>query len=487
MRILIANRGEIARRVIRTARRLGHETVAVYADPDATAPFVADADHAVRIGPASLAESYLSIERLLAACADTGADAVHPGYGFLSENADFAQAVLDAGLVWIGPRPGAIATMGSKIEARRLAAEARVPIIPGFSDSQEPDDLAAAAERIGYPVLVKAAAGGGGKGIRIAETPAHFAHALSEAVTEATRSFGDGRVIVERYITRPRHVEVQVVGDKHGTVIELGTRECSVQRRYQKLVEEAPAPNLPDSTETGLRTAALRLAESIGYDSTGTVEFVVDDETGDYFFLEMNTRLQVEHPVTEAITGLDLVELQIRAATSLPLGVAQDSVAFAGRDRGAYQRRKMPPTTLRPRSGRSPCSTFRTRSVGRCDRARLHDHAALRPDGRQADRARRDGRRPSLVLRRSRPAPPRWHRHQWRFPPLADRPSSSEPAVSAHFLDETELPVDNGVEAAAVAAHAGPGVGPWGAGDRRFTPHRPSRTVAMRDPPRQRS
>ncbi|MEK9999585.1 MAG: biotin carboxylase N-terminal domain-containing protein, partial [Acidimicrobiaceae bacterium] len=210
MRILIANRGEIARRVIRTAKRLGHETVAVYADPDATAPFVADADHAVRIGPASLAESYLSSERLLAACADTGADAVHPGYGFLSENADFAQAVLDAGLVWIGPKPEAIATMGSKIEARRLAAEARVPIIPGFSDSQEPDDLATAAERIGYPVLVKAAAGGGGKGIRIAETPAHFAHALSEAVTEATRSFGDRRVIVERYITRPRHVEVQV-------------------------------------------------------------------------------------------------------------------------------------------------------------------------------------------------------------------------------------------------------------------------------------
>ena len=188
---------------------------------------------------------------------------------------------------------------------------------------------------------MKAAAGGGGKGIRIAETPAHFAHALSEAVTEATRSFGDGRVIVERYITRPRHVEVQVVGDKHGTVIELGTRECSVQRRYQKLVEEAPAPNLPDSTETGLRTAALRLAESIGYDSTGTVEFVVDDETGDYFFLEMNTRLQVEHPVTEAITGLDLVELQIRAATSLPLGVAAGLGGLRRpRDRGAHQRRR---------------------------------------------------------------------------------------------------------------------------------------------------
>ena len=218
MRILIANRGEIARRVIRTAKRLGHETVAVYADP--TPQHRSSPMPTMRSGcPASLAESYLSSERLLAACADTGADAVHPGYGFLSENADFAQAVLDAGLVWIGPRPGAIATMGSKIEARRLAAEARVPIIPGFSDSQEPDDLAAAANASGTRAC-EGCCRGGGKGIRIAETPAHFAHALSEAVTEATRSFGDGRVIVERYITRPRHVEVQVVGDKHGTVIE---------------------------------------------------------------------------------------------------------------------------------------------------------------------------------------------------------------------------------------------------------------------------
>ena len=264
MRILIANRGEIARRVIRTAKRLGHETVAVYAEPDAGAPFTTEADRAVPIGPAALADSYLSADRLLAAAAETGADAVHPGYGFLSENADFARAVIDAGLTWIGPKPEAIATMGSKIEARRLAAEARVPIIPGYSDSQDPADLEAAAERIGYPILVKAAAGGGGKGIRIAETPAHFSNALTEAITEAERSFGDGRVIVERYITRPRHVEVQVVGDKHGTVIELGTRECSVQRRYQKLLEEAPAPNLPESTETGLREAAVRLAESIG-------------------------------------------------------------------------------------------------------------------------------------------------------------------------------------------------------------------------------
>ena len=485
MRILIANRGEIARRVIRTAKRLGHETVAVYADPDAAAPFVADADHAVRIGPASLPESYLSIKRLLAACADTGADAVHPGYGFLSENADFAQAVLDAGLVWIGPKPNAIATMGSKIEARRLAAEARVPIIPGFSDSQEPDDLAAAAERIGYPVLVKAAAGGGGKGIRIAETPAHFAHALSEAVTEATRSFGDGRVIVERYITRPRHVEVQVVGDKHGTVIELGTRECSVQRRYQKLVEEAPAPNLPDSTETGLRTAALRLAESIGYDSTGTVEFVVDDETGDYFFLEMNTRLQVEHPVTEATTGLDLVELQIRAATSLPLGVAQDSVAFAGHAIEVRINAEDVTNDFAPQIGQ--VTVLDVPDSVRWDAAielgstitphydsmiaKLIVHAATR----EAAIARlRDGLDRLLIGG----IVTNGGFHRW----LIDRPEFRTGRITTRFLDETELPADNGVlEAAAFAAHRRPGSGPWGAGDRRFTPHRPSRTVAMRD------
>lgn len=485
MRILIANRGEIARRVIRSAKRLGHETIAVYADPDATAPFVADADHAVRIGPASLAESYLSSEQLLAACTQTGTDAVHPGYGFLSENADFAQAVLDAGLVWIGPKPEAIATMGSKIEARRLAAEARVPIIPGFSDSQEPDDLAAAAERIGYPVLVKAAAGGGGKGIRIAETPAHFAHALNEAVTEATRSFGDGRVIVERYITRPRHVEVQVVGDKHGTVIELGTRECSVQRRYQKLVEEAPAPNLPDSTETGLRTAAVRLAESIGYDSTGTVEFVVDDETGDYFFLEMNTRLQVEHPVTEAITGLDLVELQIRAATSLPLGVAQDSVAFSGHaievrintedatKDFAPQIGQVTvldvPDSIRWDSAIEPGSTITPHYDPMI--AKLIVHALTR----EATIARlRDGLDRLLLGG----VVTNGGFHRW----LIDRPEFRAGRITTRFLDETELPVDYGVlEAAAVAAYRGPGSGPWGAGDRRFTPHRPSRAVAMRD------
>ncbi len=314
MRILIANRGEIARRVIRSAHRLGHTTVAAYADPDREAPFAEEATIAVRLGPADLAASYLSIERLLDAAAETGADAVHPGYGFLSEHAGFARAVVDAGLTWIGPDPDVIAAMGSKIEARRLAAAAGVPVIPGYDESQDPDDLAAAAQRIGFPVLVKAAAGGGGKGIRIVPEPSAFASALAEATSEAERSFGDRSVIVERYVRRPRHVEVQIVGDRHGGVVQLGTRECSVQRRYQKLLEEAPAPELPDATREGLHDAAVALGRSIGYDSVGTVEFVVDDETGDHFFLEMNTRLQVEHPVTELVTGLDLVELQLRSA-----------------------------------------------------------------------------------------------------------------------------------------------------------------------------
>ena len=331
MRILIANRGEIARRVIRTASALGHETIAVYADPDASAPHVAEASCSQRIGPAPLAESYLSVERLLAAATETAADAVHPGYGFLSENASFAQAVLDAGLTWVGPSPPAITAMGAKIEARRLAESAGVPVIPGYSDSQSDDALRDAAEDIGFPVLIKASAGGGGKGIRIARSPAEFSGALGEARLEGERSFANADMIVERYIERPRHVEVQVVGDRHGTVIDLGTRECSVQRRYQKVLEEAPAPHLPDTTSRSLRHAAVALADSIGYDSTGTVEFIVDDENLEaFFFLEMNTRLQVEHPVTELVTGLDLVELQIRVAAGEPLGLAQDEIEFNG-------------------------------------------------------------------------------------------------------------------------------------------------------------
>jgi acetyl/propionyl-CoA carboxylase alpha subunit len=330
MKILIANRGEIARRIMRTARRLGHETVAVYGDPDRNAAHVAEADESYRLGPASLAESYLSHERLLDAIRETGADAVHPGYGFLAENAAFARSVVDGGAHWIGPHPEAVERMGSKIEARRIAADADVPIIPGYDESQDPADLAAAAERIGFPVLVKAAAGGGGKGIRIVHAADEFDAALDEASTEAERNFGDGAMIVERYIQRPRHVEVQVIGDRHGNVVHLGTRECSVQRRYQKVLEEAPAPNLPDATRAGLHEAAIALAAAMGYDSAGTVEFIVDDETGDFFFLEMNTRLQVEHPVTEEVTGLDIVELMIGSAQGDPLPLSQGDVTFDG-------------------------------------------------------------------------------------------------------------------------------------------------------------
>lgn len=306
MKILIANRGEIARRIERTCTALGFTAVGVFVEGDAGSV------NAVR--NMVTVPSYLDQQAIVAAAQAAGADAVHPGYGFLAENADFAQAVIDAGLIWVGPRPAVIAQMGSKIHAREIAEQAGVPLIPGYAESQDDGDLAAAAERIGFPVLVKASAGGGGKGIRIANSSADFAHALSEARTEADRSFGDDSVIVERYVERPRHIEVQVIGDSHGGVYHLGTRECSVQRRYQKLFEEAPAPNLPDATRAGLHDAAVKLAAAVDYDSAGTVEFIVDDETGDLFFLEMNTRLQVEHPVTEEIAGLDLVELMLLVA-----------------------------------------------------------------------------------------------------------------------------------------------------------------------------
>ena len=347
MKLLVANRGEIARRVFATARRLGWRTVAVYADPDRDAPFVGEADESRRIGPATLEHSYLDIDAIMSAAGETGASAVHPGYGFLSENAAFARAVIEHGLNWVGPHPDAIALMGSKIEARAIADAAGVPTIPGASEG----DLASAADQIGYPVLVKASAGGGGKGIRIVQGAAEFDAALNAARTEAKRSFGDDRVIVERYIAQPRHVEVQVVGDRHGTVIHLGTRDCSSQRRYQKLLEEAPAPNLDPATRDGLHHAAAALARRIGYDNAGTVEFIVDANTGEFFFLEMNTRLQVEHPVTEAITGLDLVEMQLRAATGEPLGLAQADVTFAGHSIEARINAEDPADGFSPRAG----------------------------------------------------------------------------------------------------------------------------------------
>ncbi len=351
MRILIANRGEIARRIIRTANDLGHQTIAVFNNPDRGAPHTADATIAVHIGPADLSQSYLSIDKLVSVAIEHGATAVHPGYGFLAERLDFAQAVIDAGMAWVGPSPGSIATMGSKIEARRLAASARVPLIPGFDTSQDPMELLAAAKDIGFPVLIKAAFGGGGKGIRIVNNEGEFGGALEEASTEAERSFGNGAVIVERFVQSPRHIEVQIIGDQHGTVIELGTRECSLQRRYQKVIEEAPAPNLSEQTDTGLRRDALLLARSIGYDSAGTVEFVVDGTTGEHFFLEMNTRLQVEHPVTEAITGLDLVALMLRVSEGEPLPISQEDVTFTGHAFEARINAEDPAAGFMPQTG----------------------------------------------------------------------------------------------------------------------------------------
>ena len=330
MRILIANRGEIARRIIRTAHRLGHETVAVYAEPDANAPHVGEATLSVAIGPASLDDSYLSIERLLAAADETKADAVHPGYGFLAESGEFAEACIDHGLIWIGPKPSVVSAMGSKVEARRIAETAGVPVVPGWSGTQSPTEMTKAAADVGFPILVKAAFGGGGKGIRIVERPEDLAEAVQQAAAEAEASFGDGSLIIERYIKRPRHIEVQIVGDKHGAIAELGTRECSIQRRYQKLFEEAPAPNLPSATRKGMRDASRKLAGAFGYDSAGTIEFIIDEETGDFYFLEMNTRLQVEHPVTEMITGLDLVEIMIRVATGERLPIDASTLRFEG-------------------------------------------------------------------------------------------------------------------------------------------------------------
>jgi propionyl-CoA carboxylase alpha chain/3-methylcrotonyl-CoA carboxylase alpha subunit len=334
-RLLIANRGEIARRVIRTARRMGIETVAVYSDADRHAPHVREADHAVHIGPSPARESYLDQAKVLAAAQSSGADAIHPGYGFLSENAAFAEAVIAAGLIWVGPPPGAIRAMGLKDAAKRLMAEAGVPTTPGYlGEDQSPERLEAEAARIGYPVLIKAVAGGGGKGMRKVEAAADFAAALAGAKREAAASFGDDRVLLETYVTRPRHIEVQVFADAHGNVVHLFERDCSLQRRHQKVVEEAPAPGMDDATRAAVTGAAVRAAEAVGYRGAGTVEFIADASEGlradRIWFMEMNTRLQVEHPVTEMVTGQDLVDWQLRVAAGEPLPLKQDQIALAG-------------------------------------------------------------------------------------------------------------------------------------------------------------
>ncbi len=330
--VLIANRGEIAVRVIRTLRRLGIRSVAVYSDADADALHVRLADTAVRLGPAPAAQSYLNMERILDAARRTGAQAIHPGFGFLAENAEFAKACEDAGIVFVGPGAEAISIMGDKISARHAVEERGVATVPGIARAGLSDDeLAAAADDIGYPVLIKPSAGGGGKGMHVVTEPDGIRPALAAARREAAASFGDDTLFLERYVSAPRHIEVQVLADAHGHIVHLGERECSLQRRHQKVIEEAPSPLLDQATRARIGEAACETARSVGYRGAGTVEFIVSaDAPDEFFFMEMNTRLQVEHPVTEQITGLDLVELQLRVAAGEPLPLTQDDVRLTG-------------------------------------------------------------------------------------------------------------------------------------------------------------
>ena len=333
--LLIANRGEIACRIIRTARSLGVRTVAVYSDADANALHVRMADEAVHIGPSPARESYLVGDKIIAAAKATGAEAIHPGYGFLAENADFAEAVVGAGLIWVGPKPDSIRAMGLKDAAKMLMQSAGVPVTPGYlGESQEPKRLKKEAEAIGYPVLIKAVAGGGGKGMRRVDSASGFDDALESAKREAASSFGDDRVLIEKYIERPRHIEVQVFGDSHGNVVHLFERDCSLQRRHQKVIEEAPAPGMDDATREAVCSAAVRAAKAVNYEGAGTVEFIADASDGlradRIWFMEMNTRLQVEHPVTEEITGQDLVEWQLRVASGEKLPKKQDELSITG-------------------------------------------------------------------------------------------------------------------------------------------------------------
>ncbi|MBI1329924.1 MAG: biotin/lipoyl-binding protein [Alphaproteobacteria bacterium] len=333
--LLIANRGEIAVRVIRTARRMGIETVAVYSDADAGAMHVAMADRALRIGPAPAQESYLKIKAILDAAAESGAQAIHPGYGFLSENTVFAEACAQAGIVFVGPPPAAISAMGLKDRAKALMAQAGVAVVPGYlGDDQSPETLAREAGKIGYPVLIKAVAGGGGKGMRRVDSAGDFAAALESARREAQSAFGDAKVLIEKYVTQPRHIEVQVFADTHGNAVHLFERDCSLQRRHQKVIEEAPAPGMSAEMRAAMGAAAVKAAKAVNYAGAGTVEFIADASDGlradRFWFMEMNTRLQVEHPVTEGITGLDLVEWQLRVAAGEKLPKTQGELAPNG-------------------------------------------------------------------------------------------------------------------------------------------------------------
>jgi acetyl/propionyl-CoA carboxylase alpha subunit len=370
--LLIANRGEIARRIIRTAKRLGVRTIAVYSEADAEAAFVSEADEAVLIGPAAARESYLVPEKILAAAKKTKAEAIHPGYGFLSENAEFADAVIAAGLVWVGPPAAAIRAMGLKDSAKKLMAQAGVPVTPGYlGDDQSEERLFKEAKSITWPVLIKAVAGGGGKGMRKVERDEDFLAALGAAKREAKAAFGDDRVLLEKYASRPRHIEVQVFGDSHGNVVHLFERDCSLQRRHQKVIEEAPAPGMDAKTRAAVCEAAVKAAKAVNYEGAGTVEFIADASEGlradRIWFMEMNTRLQVEHPVTEAVTGQDLVEWQLRVASGEPLPLKQDEIKLTGWAMEARLYAENPATGFLPSTG--PLDHFRLPGGIRVDSA----------------------------------------------------------------------------------------------------------------------
>ncbi|WP_176593993.1 acetyl/propionyl/methylcrotonyl-CoA carboxylase subunit alpha [Sphingobium sp. EM0848] len=381
--VLIANRGEIACRIIRTARRLGIRTVAVYSDADARALHVRSADEAVHIGPSPARESYLMGEKILAAARATGAEAIHPGYGFLSENAEFAQSVLDTGLVWVGPKPDSITAMGLKDAAKKLMQQAGVPTTPGYlGENQDPAFLAGEAEKIGYPVLIKAVAGGGGKGMRLVESPEDFTDALASCQREAAASFGNPHVLIEKYILSPRHIEVQVFGDGHGNVVHLFERDCSLQRRHQKVIEEAPAPGMDAATRAAVCAAAVRAAKAVDYEGAGTIEFIADGSEGlradRIWFMEMNTRLQVEHPVTEEITGQDLVEWQLRVASGEPLPRRQEELAISGWAMEARLYAEDPAKGFLPSIGRIQMLRFGSARGGRIDTG-IYEDAEVSP------------------------------------------------------------------------------------------------------------
>ncbi|HEX6859586.1 MAG TPA: biotin carboxylase N-terminal domain-containing protein [Caulobacteraceae bacterium] len=370
--LLIANRGEIARRIIRTARRLGVRAIAVYSEADADAAFVREADEAVAIGPAEARESYLVPEKILAAAKETGAEAIHPGYGFLSENAEFAEAVVAAGLIWVGPPHEAIRAMGLKDSAKRLMAQAGVPVTPGYmGDDQSEERLLKEARSITWPVLIKAIAGGGGKGMRKVDTDEDFLPALGAARREAKAAFGDDRVLLEKYASTPRHIEVQVFGDTQGNVVHLFERDCSLQRRHQKVIEEAPAPGMDAKTRAAVCEAAVKAARAVNYVGAGTVEFIADASEGlradRIWFMEMNTRLQVEHPVTEAVTGQDLVEWQLRVASGESLPLTQDEITLTGHAMEARLYAENPATGFLPSTG--PLDHFRLPGGIRIDSA----------------------------------------------------------------------------------------------------------------------